>query len=74
MDLEKEKTYLPNVSILVGGGHEWSGLLDRYVLVFSGAETDDVDEADAVEPDGDAADDTGGVVPVGDGLEGGVVN
>ncbi len=38
------------------------------------AEADDVDEADTVEPDGDAADDAGGVGPVGDGLEGGVVD
>ena len=37
-------------------------------------ETDDVDEADAVEPDGDAADNTFAVTPVGDGLEGGVVD
>ena len=51
-----------------------SGLLDRCVLVFRRAETDDVDEADAVEPDGDAADHTFGVAPVGDGLEGGVVD
>ena len=46
---------------------------DCLFLLF-GAEADDVDEADVVEPDGDAADNAGGVVPVGDGLEGGVVD
>ena len=38
------------------------------------SETDDIDEADAVEPDGDAADNALGIVPVFDGLEGDVVD
>ena len=38
------------------------------------AEADDIDEADTVEPDGDASDDAFGIVPVVDGLEGDVVD
>lgn len=46
-----------------------SGIL----LFLFGEEADDIDKADTVEPDGYAAHHTGGVVPVVDGLESGVV-